>query len=219
MSDVYEHDCKHGPILLDQEDADWVLEKHYLHIVIPRKTYFGPYYQTMASLKEGVKTGKREGRILGRILLKPTSSRIFVDHINHDGRDNRRANLRLVSAGQNNANARTVSKNGYRGITEDYSRNRWYGRVQYNGQKYRGKGRRTPNLAALDYNRMTIALYGRQMLLNEEVPCYAEYPIPSDSNCLFCNASCVCCCVCRDEPSESMARLLKLAESASGLSI
>lgn len=218
MSDVYEHDCKHGPILLDQEDADWVLEKYYLHIMIPRTTYFGPYYQTLATIKEGAKKGPRKGRILGRVLLEPPSPRLYVDHINHDGRDNRRQNLRIVTAGQNNSNSRAISGTGYRGVLEDPRRNRWCARMGYQHRQYRGRYRPMPHLAALDYNRMTIALYGRQMILNE-VPCYAEYPIPSDTNCLFCNSSCHCCCVCRDEPSAGMARLLKLAESASRLSI
>lgn len=215
---IYEHDCRHGPILLDQADADWVLETYYLHITIPRDTYFGPYYQTMASLKEGMKTGRREGRILARLLLKPSSRKLYVDHINHDGRDNRRENLRIVTAGQNNSNSRAVSSSGYRGVQPDPRKDRWYGRVGFQGQQYRGPYRRMAHLAALDYNRMIIALYGRQMLLNE-VPCYAEYPLPSDTNCLFCNAPCLCCCVCGDVPSAGMARLLKLAESASVLSI
>jgi hypothetical protein len=40
-----------------------------------------------------------------------------VDHINHDRLDNRKANLRLASRSQNQANTRTRAKSGFRGVT------------------------------------------------------------------------------------------------------
>lgn len=206
-----EIDCKHGPILLDDEDAAWVLEDYYVHIMVPRTTFYGPYYQTLTTTK----ARPAKGRILGRLLLDPPKG-LYVDHINHDGRDNRRENLRIVTASQNNSNSRTESITGYRGVVEDLKRrgpNKWAGRLGLGRQQYRARYRPLPSLAALDYNRMIIAMYGREMLINE-VPCYSEHPLPRDENCLFCNAPCDCCCVCRDEPSTQMRQLLELAESA-----
>lgn len=205
-----EIDCKHGPILLDDDDA-WVLEDHYVHIMIPRETFYGPYYQTLATTK----ARPAKGRILARLLLDPPDG-LYVDHINHDGRDNRRENLRVVTASQNNSNSRSESSTGYRGVLEDLERrspNKWAARLGYQKRQYRGRYRPLPSLAALDYNRMVIALYGHQMLLNE-TPCYSENPLPRDQNCLYCNAPCDCCCVCRDVPNAGMSALLELAESA-----
>lgn len=39
-----------------------------------------------------------------------------VDHVNRDGLDNRRANLRLATNGQNRANSRSASASGYKGV-------------------------------------------------------------------------------------------------------
>jgi len=67
-----------------------------------------------------------------RQILK-VPSRIFVDHINHNGLDNRKANLRPATRTQNNRNRRKVSKAGfhskYKGLTWYKHQNRWAVRI------------------------------------------------------------------------------------------
>lgn len=60
-----------------------------------------------------------------------------VDHINGDSLDNRRANLRLVSARENawNTNRRLPgNKSGHTGVTWDRSRRRWLAHIKINGR-------------------------------------------------------------------------------------
>lgn len=51
----------------------------------------------------------------------------FIDHINGDGFDNRRSNLRLATTAQNAQNLRTPrdNKSGYKGVYFDKHRGRW----------------------------------------------------------------------------------------------
>lgn len=60
-----------------------------------------------------------------------------IDHINHDGLDNTRKNLRFVTRSQNNWNARiqTRNKSGYRGVffLKNAKKNPWWAKLLVNG--------------------------------------------------------------------------------------
>ena len=60
-----------------------------------------------------------------------------VDHINGDGLDNRRLNLRVVTQQQNKRNlggALTNSKSGVRGVYWHKQRNKWAAAIRHNGK-------------------------------------------------------------------------------------
>lgn len=60
-----------------------------------------------------------------------------VDHINHNGLDNRKYNLRICTTAQNEWNARKSPRNtsGVKGVNYDKSRNKWRARISYNGKR------------------------------------------------------------------------------------
>lgn len=191
-----------GVILLDDEDA-WVLDKYYLDARC-KQNAAGPYWNSIAKDKRTMKA-----RALGRVLLDcPPGAQ--VDHINQDGLDNRRENLRVVSVALNNTNRRSVNQFGYKGIglpkPNRVKSPRFRARLAYQGIRYHGPYRFSPEIAALDYNRMVIAAWGREMYVND-VRCVSMEPKPTPENCLFCNAPCVCCCVCDSVLSKGMRDL------------
>lgn len=64
--------------------------------------------------------------MLHRFILNPPSDK-FIDHINHDGLDNRKANLRIVTHSQNHFNEkiRTDNTSGFKGVYWKKQHKRW----------------------------------------------------------------------------------------------
>lgn len=199
---------KHGVVLLDDEDA-WVLHDYYVSTYRSCVKAMGPYDVARATHKKTLKTHP-----LARILLKPEKG-LQADHINNDPLDNRRENLRVVDLDLQSANRRSLNPWGYKGV--DYlpnvRKNPFRARIFRKGVVYRSSPKPSPEKAALDYNRMAIAIWGRQVVLNE-VRCVGMEPKPADKNCMFCNAPCHCCCVCFDPPSAGMKRLFDTLDAS-----
>lgn len=78
----------------------------------------------------------RRGQVhLHRAILNAPDVR-QVDHVNGDGLDNRRANLRLASHAQNmhNQRVRLNSVSGFKGVSYDKDRQKWLARIALNGR-------------------------------------------------------------------------------------
>jgi hypothetical protein len=94
--------------------------------------------------KREVKASRRDGKVQ-RVLLPHRyllglagSSTPYVDHIDGNVLDNRRANLRLATPGQNMQNRvrlTTQNTSGYRGVQWHRQRGRWRARARLDGQE------------------------------------------------------------------------------------
>lgn len=145
--------------LVDAADADRVLA----------------YRWTLHTARSGiyVKEVGHGGRFLHRFVLELPpwrESAEVVDHINHNGLDNRRANLRAVKNSFNLANSqgrRTAVHSLFKGVTYDISRSKWVAQIGVDG-KHRGLGRfETEREAALAYNAAAFAAWGESAHLND----------------------------------------------------
>jgi hypothetical protein len=99
---------------------------------------------------------------LHRLLLPGAE---VVDHINFNGLDNRRCNLRSCLRKQNNIRCRRTNISGYRGV-EKY-RDRFRAVIRIDGKRYSLGGYATAKEAASAYNKAALEKHGEFAILNE----------------------------------------------------
>lgn len=140
--------------IVDSIDADLALFKWFA--ASSCKTHYAK--RSIKKTDSGQTVERLHRVILERILNRPLEKGEIVDHINRDGLDNRRCNLRLASRADNNRNAsvRSDSTSGYKGVGRNWMK--WKASIKYNGQDiYLGSfvdildAARAYNKAALEY--------------------------------------------------------------------
>jgi hypothetical protein len=100
--------------------------------------------------------------ILERMLDRKMIKGECVDHINGDGLDNRRENLRLATHAQNMHNSQKPINNssGYKGVDWSKGDGKWRARIAVNGKR-KGLGLyNTPEAAHEAYQRAAKELHG-----------------------------------------------------------
>ena len=96
----------------------------------------------------------------------------YVDHINHNPLDNRRANLRLCTNSQNSMYRHRQSNNrsGYKGVSWSLVANRWRVYIKVNGKQIHLGYCDCKEMGALIYNAGALRHFGEFALLNEVAP-------------------------------------------------
>ncbi len=91
-----------------------------------------------------------------------------VDHINNDGLDNRRFNLRITNPHGNNGNVglRRDNTSGFRGVSWDKTRGRWMACLRMGGHIMHLGRFDTPEAAARAWNEAALAYWGSMARLN-----------------------------------------------------
>lgn len=91
-----------------------------------------------------------------------------VDHINGDGLDNRKANLRICTYQQNIQNQRRPKDNttGYKGLFWAKNSRAWAAQINTGGIRYHLGIHPTAKRAAMAYDRAALALFGEFACLN-----------------------------------------------------
>ena len=142
------------------DSNDLLIIKKYKWNIVDRK---GKYYLTAYK-----KLGKRKYTYvyMHRLIMGlGFGDGLQVDHINGDGTDNRRSNLRISTQQQNQMNKRMKTK--YKGICFHKPTKTWGARIWINRKKISLGYHKTPEKAALAYNKVAKELFGDFALLNK----------------------------------------------------
>ncbi len=116
--------------LIDAWDYDLVA-RHMWHARKSKKGEGVWYAETNVKAPDGKVTTPS----IHRLIMDPKPD-LVVDHINHDGLDNRRANLRVCTKRENCLNKRRFGKSSrFKGVYFDRRDERWRASIKVNGRK------------------------------------------------------------------------------------
>lgn len=103
-----------------------------------------------------------------RIILGITDSKIIIDHIDHNGLNNQRHNLRICTYSQNacNRNPYRNTSSKYKGVTFYKKTGKWRSVIRYNKKTYSIGSFDTEIEAAIAYNKKAIVMFGNFAGLN-----------------------------------------------------
>ena len=104
--------------LVDDDDFE-ILNLFKWRLVVPRKCC--PRVMTEININAFTK-----GILMHRLIMKDPLNK-QIDHINHDGLDNRKCNLRICNSSQNNSNRRPSKKgtSKYKGVSWNQKDKAW----------------------------------------------------------------------------------------------
>lgn len=153
--------------MVDDEDYDFLMQwKWCASSAIGRNTRYATRSElyTKNKLRPCVK--------MHRVILKITDPNTKVDHINHDGLDNQKINLRIGTHAQNMMNRTGYGRSKYLGVSADSSsakggKIRWVARVSHQKKRIHLGVFDNEIDAALAYNEAAEKYYGEFANLNK----------------------------------------------------
>ena len=156
---------KHGQgrfVAVDLEDLEYLSQ----FLWRAQKVETGRLY----AIRSLPKVNGQTRHVLMHMELLPVEDGMLVDHVNGDGLNNRRRNLRPCTHTENMQN-RAISRNnqsGYKGVFRDKNSNRlkWRAQLRANGQVHRLGGFRTAIEAARAYDEAAKKHHGEFARLN-----------------------------------------------------
>ncbi len=100
-------------------------------------------------------------------VINKTPHGLYTDHINGNGLDNRKENLRTATPSQNLINSPASGISKYKGVSWHKRDKKWQVFIQKNGQRSFVGNYRNEELASLAYNAAAIKIHGEFARLNQ----------------------------------------------------
>ncbi len=159
--------------VVDDEDYDRVMELNWI-----ASPYVSESTGEITIVYARAAVYKPDGRLttvlMHRYILQVSGFQNKVDHINHNGLDNRRENLRVCSNRENISNGRHRNTYGgkptssqYKGVCFNKRSGKWQADIRTGGGKRRYLGLHATEVeAAMAYDRAAVEVHGEFALLN-----------------------------------------------------
>jgi len=144
--------------IVDPEDYEELARYNWYAVQSPR----GFYAQRSVSVKAKNGRSGQENVRMHRVILKAPEGK-FVDHINHNGLDNRKSNLRICTMQQNSWNMRKQRGNctsQYKGVSWRKDAGKWQARIIYNAKAISIGFFDDEKAAAISYDAKAKELFG-----------------------------------------------------------
>lgn len=118
--------------VIDSIDVDLAQFKWSARVDRERNTVYARRTVVMPNGKQ--KTLRLHRVIFERVIGRPLAEAEKVDHIDRDGLNDRRSNLRLATTAQNCANTKLSSKNtsGHKGVSWNKAAGKWHAKICVN---------------------------------------------------------------------------------------
>jgi hypothetical protein len=116
-------------------------------------------------------TGKRCTIQMHRIIMAPSTKEDHVDHINGNGLDNRKKNLRIVTHRQNHQNRHQKRSSVFPGVSWDKLNRKWRAMIQIGGRT-KHLGRFTIETDAFVAYKKAVHALGEKVVLSQDVKEY-----------------------------------------------
>lgn len=159
--------CKYKSLnlfaMVDDSDYEW-LNKLKWYVIHGKRTYYATRSNDISKSPRNIS--------MHRTILGVTNPKELVDHIDGNGLNNQRSNLRKCNFYQNSANRKrhNGSSSQYKGVTWNRFKNRWMASIASNHkQKFLGYYNDEIN-AAVAYNEAAMKLHGDFAKLNKIPP-------------------------------------------------
>lgn len=159
MKEIVVNSKKHGVKTILIDDADFEIIKHMNWYVYKHRNTF--YAATNIKLE----SGKRTKITMHRIIIK---TKLECDHIDHNGLNNQRSNLRTATRSQNGSNT-TTWKNGtskYLGVCLPNGKKKYMAQIKKKGVRVHLGNFENEIEAALAYNKAAKEIHGEFANLN-----------------------------------------------------
>ena len=141
------------------DDSDYIL----------LKKYSWSYHKDGYAHSKIVWNGKPRMILMHRLIMGIVDNpKLMTDHIDMDGLNNKRSNLRVCNHTQNGYNRKSYkgSKSKYKGVTKRCVGNKWRARIRKDTKLINIGTFNTEEEAAIAYNKKAIELHGEFARIN-----------------------------------------------------
>jgi hypothetical protein len=149
--------------LVDDDDYYWLSQWNWFAVEIKNTWY------ARRSKKKGVLRSNEKYEIyLHRIVMRCSNIDFVIDHLDKNGLNNQKENLRICTKSENNkhTSSHKNSSSQYLGVSYDKNRNKWSANLMNNGKKILFKRYNTEIEAAKAYDITAKTQFGVYANLN-----------------------------------------------------